>query len=45
MPLDPPVTIATGCLSTPVLPTALPDPDFCFIFAPGGNDEAEILPS
>ena len=45
IPLDPSETIAAGCLSTPVLPTALPDPDFCFIFAPGGNKEAEILPS
>jgi hypothetical protein len=24
---------------------ALPGPDFCFIFAPGGYDEPEILPS
>jgi hypothetical protein len=23
---------------------ALPGPDFCFIFAPGGYDEPEILP-
>lgn len=23
---------------------ALPDPDFCFIFAPCGYDEPEILP-